>query len=180
MKNRTLSLGIDPGIANTGWSLCERDRNGAFTVVTGGVIRTDKRSSESQRLHKIFQQIIEVLVNNDPSLLVVENVYFNKNVSSALSTAGVASICLLAGEISNIATLSISPQQAKSAVTGSGSASKERVAKGVKQLTGKDFENSHINDSVAIAIAGILRSRSISLRIPKTRCVMGGVKHDYT
>ena len=170
MKNMTLSLGIDPGIANTGWSICERDRSGAFNVVTGGVIRTDKRSSESQRLHHIFKQITEVLVNNNPSLVVVENVYFNRNVSSALSTACVAGVCLLAGEMSNIATLSVSPQQAKSAVTGNGSASKERVAKGVRQLIGKDFENSHINDSVAIAIAGILRTRS-TLRIPKTRKV---------
>lgn len=163
-------IGVDPGIANTGWSVVERYQAKSFYVVTGGVIRTSHHLSEGQRLHQIYEDLTSIIKKHSPDLLTVENVYFNNNKTSALSTAGVASVCLLIGELAGIQSLSISPQQAKSAVTGSGSASKKQVQQGVCRLTGREFKNHHIADSVAIAAAGLLRSRSPAVRLPKLRC----------
>lgn len=162
MKYRTNSmrcLGIDPGLSNTGWAVVSRDRHGAFGIVDCGCITTDKKQSKPERVHQIYNHICEILQNLVPDLLAVERVFFNKNPSSCLSTAGVSYLCLLAAEQAGIRSLFFTPQQVKSAVGCSGSGSKSDVKLFVSQLTNTTIKNSHTADAAAAAIAGLLKMR---------------------
>lgn len=153
-------LGIDPGLSNTGFAVVVRNARGAFSILESGCIATDKNESEANRAKQIYQQIRDVIHQHTPDLIAVERVYFNRNPSSCLSTAGISYVCLLAAELSCVPSVWISPQTAKAAATGFGSASKESVRKFIYKLTGETLTNSHQADAAAVAIAGLLKARS--------------------
>ena len=87
----------------------------------------------------------------------MEQVFYNRNVSSAISTAGVVYVCLLAAEQVGIASDQITPQQAKASATERDRASKTDVARMVEKLTGARLENLHAVDAASIAIVGLLK-----------------------
>lgn len=162
MNDRTKSkraLGIDPGLANCGWAVVGRNRKGKFVLLESGTIQTGKEKPESARLLEIYQQISERIFTSSPNIVVVERVFFNENVTSCLTTSGVAALCLLAAEQAGIETQASTPQQVKSAVTGTGKASKEQVQRMVATLTGQELKNAHAADAAACAIAGLLSRR---------------------
>ena len=86
----------------------------------------------------------------------IESVFFNRNISSCISTASVIAIAELAAEQVSIPTLQIKPQLVKAAVTGTGNASKSAVKKMVNKLLGSNLRNGHEADAAAAAIAGLL------------------------
>ena len=88
--------------------------------------------------------------------MAVEKVYFNRNVSSAISTGGVIYICLLIAEQIGIPSVQVTPQQAKAAI-GNPKASKDEVKRVIQRLTGLKTGNAHTADAAAIAIAGLLK-----------------------
>lgn len=151
-------LGIDPGISNTGYALVGRTARGKFKVVDAGIVKTQKTDSDGARLVSIYDVVYDLLVDESPNLLAVEQVFYNRNVSSCISTAGVVAICLLAAEQIGIASEQVTPQQAKASATGRGTASKEDVARMVHRLTGAKLDNSHTADAVSVALAGLLKS----------------------
>lgn len=154
-------LGIDPGLSNTGYAVVVRTVRGKFSLLESGCIATDKTETDAKRAKQIYERIQEIIHQQMPDLVAVERVYFNRNPSSCLSTAGISYICLLAAELAGVPSLSISPQTAKAAATGFGSASKESVKKFVSKLTGETLTNSHQADAAAVAIAGLLKARSV-------------------
>ena len=160
-------LGIDPGIGNTGWAIVGRTARGKFSVLDAGVITTPKTESEAKRVLLIYDEVSELLIENPPNLLAVEQVFYNRNISSCITTAGVVYICLLAAEQIGIECEQITPQQAKAAATGRGTASKKDVAHMVHRLTGAKLANTHTADAAAVAIAGLLQPpHSIALSLP--------------
>ena len=149
-------FGIDPGINNTGWSIVGRTARGKLSVLDAGIITTPKTDSEATRALSIYREVSDLLASTMPNLVAVEQVFFNRNVSSAISTGGVVYICLLAAEQIGIESLQVTPQQAKAAATGRGTASKKDVAHMVQKLTGARLANTHTADAAAVAIAGLL------------------------
>lgn len=154
-------LGIDPGLSHTGYAIVVRNARGAFSILESGCLATDKKETDAKRARQIYEQIQEILHQHTPDLVAVERVYFNRNPSSCLSTAGISYICLLAAEQAGIASVQISPQTAKAAATGFGSASKESVRRFIAKLTDETLTNSHQADAAAVAIAGLLKARSV-------------------
>lgn len=150
-------LGVDPGIASTGWCIVNRTAGGKLKVVDAGLIRSSKTEPEPKRIAKIYDKVYDLLADELPNLLAVEQVFYNRNVSSAMSTAGVVYVCLLAAEHTGIESEQITPQMAKASATGRSTASKADVAKFVYKLTGEHLENQHTADAAAVAIAGILK-----------------------
>lgn len=65
-------LGIDPGLANTGFAIVSRTVRGKFSVVDAGIIRTSKADSEAERALVIYQEVSELLRPHMPNLLAVE------------------------------------------------------------------------------------------------------------
>lgn len=149
-------LGIDPGIANTGWALVEKTTQG-YNLSDSGVITTVLRTSLGDRLSQHFVKLHEILEIYQPAMVSIEAVYFNKNISSCISTASVIGIVELASEQADIPTLQINPQFLKAAVTGSSFASKLLVKRNVNRLMGSDIRNGHESDACAAAIAGLLK-----------------------
>ena len=154
-KNQ-LCLGIDPGIASTGWGIVKRTATG-YRLTDSGVITTASTATLGKRLDQQFVHLHEILKAYTPDMVSIESVFFNRNISSCISTASVIAIAELASEQVGIPALQIKPQAVKSAVTGTGSASKSAVKRMVNKLLAADIRNGHEADAAAAAIAGLLK-----------------------
>lgn len=167
MKYQTRSercLGIDPGLANCGWAVVGRNASGKYRLLDHGCIETTVDSTESERALSIYQKISEVIGAHMPNMVAIERVFFNKNVSSAITTGGVVFLCLLAAEQAGIESLQVKPQSAKAAI-GFATADKSRVQQMVSKLTGVSVKNVHAADAAAVAIAGLLRGKRIDSKV---------------
>lgn len=158
--NMKVCLGIDPGLSNTGWAIVSRKRHGAFEIMDCGCIRTSKKESEPTRIHKIYNDIRDVLHTYQLDLLAVERVFFNQNPISCLSTAGVSYMCQLAAEQEGMPSMTFTPQQVKMACGCGHRASKRNVKVFVSKLTKTTITNTHVADATACAIAGLLKMRT--------------------
>ena len=151
-----LALGLDPGIGNTGYALVQRLPS-RYQLLHSGVIFTSPRAPLGYRLNIHYATIRELLTEFSPDLVSIESVFFNKNISSCISTASVIAIAELAGVQASLPTLQILPKAVKSAVTGTGTASKTAVKQMVNKLLAVDITSDHEADAAAAAIAGLLR-----------------------
>ena len=149
-------LGIDPGIGNTGWSVVKHAA-GKYQSVDSGVILTRAHAKIGKRLDTHYTMIRQHLTEHSPDLVSIEAIFFNRNVSSCISTASVIAIVELAAQQAGMPTLQIKPQTVKAAVTGNGSACKAAVMKYVNRLLNTDIKRDHEADASAAAIAGLLQ-----------------------
>ena len=152
-------MGIDPGIGNTGYVIVQRLPS-RYDLLHSGVIHAPTCSVLGERLDMHYKVIRELLTEHSPNLVCIESVYFNRNITSCLSTASVIATCELASVLSGISALQIKPQNAKRAVTGKGTASKQQVKKMVNRLLRCNITSDHTTDAAAIAIAGLLKQRN--------------------
>lgn len=159
--NAVRCLGIDPGLANTGWAVISRKKSGGFQHLASGVIRTESSACEAVRYATIYNAVNALIGEHTPDVLSIESVYFNKNVSSCLSTASVIGVVLLSAELSQLPSIQVRPQSVKAAVCGVGRASKAQVQKMVAKLLGVEIRNAHASDAAAVAMAGLLQSASV-------------------
>lgn len=128
-----------------------------YRLVASGVITTASTTPLGNRLDQHFVRLHEILKTHTPDLVSIESVFFNRNISSCISTASVIAIAELASEQAGIPALQINPQKLKTAVTGSGTASKHAVKKMLNKITGATLTNGHEADAAAAAIAGLLQ-----------------------
>ena len=157
-------LGIDPGLAHTGWSVVRRKKSGGFQHLASGVISTEASACDAVRYATIYNAVNALIAEHTPDVLSIERVYFNKNVSSCLSTASVIGVIRLSAELARMPSIQVRPQAVKAAVTGGGRASKAQVQKMVAKLLGVDIQNAHAADAAAVAMAGLLH-KNISVGI---------------
>lgn len=155
-------LGIDPGLAHTGWGIVDFSNN-RYHLVSYGVIETDSHSLHGQRLLLLYNKLIAVIDEYKPKEAGMETLYFARNTSSAMGVAearGVATLCLY----QNCITLGeYTPNQIKQSVTGTATANKELVERYVKILLGvqNPIKPDHASDAIAGAITHINSFRFI-------------------
>ena len=155
---RTL-IGIDPGLAATGWGVVRFDGS-RFSHVAHGVVRTDPDESLAARLLVIHTAVKKLLARYGPSEAGVEELYFSKNTSSAMQVAHARGVVLLALGQKGIPVGVYSPQHVKQAVIGRGRADKSQVQRlvgvvlGLEKIPGPD----HAADALAVAICHANRS----------------------
>lgn len=149
---RTL-IGIDPGLAATGWGVVRFDGS-RFFHVAHGVVKTDAQSSLSDRLLAIYSAIRKLLLKYGPSEAGVEELYFARNASSAMQVAHARGVVLLALGQRGIPVECYSPQHVKQAVIGRGRADKEQVQRLVSVVLGLEEipAPDHAADALAVAI----------------------------
>lgn len=146
-------LGIDPGLANTGFGVVDY-LNGKYRMVSYGVIETCAEMAHGERLLTIYSRLQAVIDEFRPTEACMEALFFAKNVTSAISVAeakGVVTLCLA----QNVIPLSeYKPNQIKKAVTGTASADKELVENFVKVLLNLEVvpQPDHAADALAGAI----------------------------
>lgn len=149
----TVILGIDPGLANTGWGVVERDGS-KLTCLAYGCITTGARDELAQRLLRIHDGVREAIIRYGPTECAVESVFFGSNAKSAFATGQARGVALLATADARLILGDYSPVQIKNAVVGSGVADKAQVQYMVRVMLGLDHEPKpdHAADALAAAI----------------------------
>jgi len=146
-------LGIDPGLAHTGWGVIERSGT-KLTCIAYGCVTTDASQPLEKRLLKIYQQITAVIDHFAPEALGIESVWFGENVSSAFATGQARGVALVSAAQADLKVGEYTPNQIKMAVVGVGHAEKEQIQYMVKQLLGLNQipHPDHAADALAAAI----------------------------
>ena len=128
-------LGIDPGTAITGFGIIEANNNKA-ELVTAGVIRTPTGQDLDFRLHTIHDELSQLINEYKPKQMAVEQLYFARNVTTAMSVSHARGVVLLAGRQAGLRPAEYTPLQVKQSITGYGRAEKAQVQEMVKKLLG--------------------------------------------
>lgn len=148
-----LALGIDPGLAATGYGVI-RVEAGRLVHLDHGVIRTRSSEDTGRRLLAIYRGIEELLRRFQPDRAGIESLYFTKNVTSAIPVAQARGVVLLALAQNGVPAEEYTPQQIKQAVVGNGQADKEQVMQMVRVVLGMSSvpRPDHAADALAAAI----------------------------
>jgi crossover junction endodeoxyribonuclease RuvC len=146
-------LGIDPGLANTGYGVVER-RGGRLLALDGGVIATHAEQALERRLAEIHAAVDALLEEHEPGAVALEQLYFGQNVRTAFAVGQARGVVLLAAGQRGLPCASYTPQQVKGAVCGSGRAQKDQVARMVQALLGltEQPRPDHAADALAVAV----------------------------
>lgn len=150
-------LGIDPGIADTGFGLIEKDERGNFKCLDYGSIQTKAGLEMSDRLNSLNKELEKIIKKYRPDLIAVEQLFFCKNVKTALVVGQARGVILLSAKQSGVKTVEFTPLQIKQAVSSYGKASKMQVQKMVKILLDlKEIPKpDDAADALAVAICAI-------------------------
>ncbi len=146
-------LGIDPGYATTGWGVVQS--NGQLNrPVSFGVINTKASMADNERIHFIAKSIGEIALAQEVTVCSMEDIFFTKNVSSAIHVAKVIGAAIHQLSLLSIEVKLFSPMTIKSSVTGYGGADKRQVQEMVRLLLG--FQTIPKPDHSADALAAAL------------------------
>jgi crossover junction endodeoxyribonuclease RuvC len=164
-------LGIDPGLANTGWGVIEHS-GPRSRCVAYGCVTTRANEELAQRLSAIHDGIASVIERYSPEECAVESVFFGSNAKSAFATGQARGVALLATAASRIDLAEYSPVQIKSVVTGSGTADKKQMQYMVRALLNLDHEPKpdHCADALAVAICHAAMRGHAALERGSRRC----------
>lgn len=146
-------LGIDPGLANTGWGVIELV-GPQMRCIAYGCITTPSGDATPARLKVIHDEVARVVDRYSPDECSVESVFFGTNAKSAFATGQARGAALLATAGAALEVGEYSPVQIKSVVVGSGTADKRQVQYMVQTLLGLDHEPhpDHAADALASAL----------------------------
>lgn len=146
-------MGIDPGTANLGFGVV-RIEGGHMVALDGGVVETSSAEPLERRLSEIHTALSRLLEWHQPVALAIEDLYFGKNVGSAMKVGQASGVSMLAAAQADIPCFSYTPQAIKAAVCGSGNAAKRQVQKMVATLLGLSEvpRPDHAADALAVAI----------------------------
>jgi crossover junction endodeoxyribonuclease RuvC len=158
-------LGIDPGIAHTGYGFIKVDHS-TLSVLDFGSIRTESKEESAYRLKIIYDKLSQLVSQHQPDLFVLEDVFFSKNVSSAFAVGETRGITKLVAANTNRQVYSYPPAQVKQAVVGYGKASKRQVQEMVKILLKLNEipQPDHAADALALAICHARSHKVLQLR----------------
>jgi crossover junction endodeoxyribonuclease RuvC len=127
-------LGIDPGIADTGYGIIKVYSNNKIECLDYGSIVTQPKQNLEIRLLFLYQELNKIIEKYKPDLIGVEELFFNKNTATALIVAQARGVILLSAMLAKIDIVHYTPGQVKQAVSAFGQAQKGQVQKMVKLL----------------------------------------------
>lgn len=173
-------LGIDPGLATTGYSILKfeentkkteswenivkSNKNTQFELIDYGCLVTDKNVVEGLRLKKLYQDMLRIIDKYSPDILTIERLFFFRNAKTIISVGQARGVIIMAAAESKISVLEYAPLEIKANVVGYGRAKKKEVQKSVKEFlkcgklklraNEKIKDGHHLDDAVdAIAVA---------------------------
>jgi crossover junction endodeoxyribonuclease RuvC len=150
----TLIVGIDPGLASLGYGVIALGQGGLLKHICHGCISTSPADPSELRLQQIYSAIQEVLALYKPHYGGIEDLYFFRNVTSALPVAEARGIIKLAFYQACVPLAEFTPNAIKKAVTGTARADKNQVQEMVRILLGLGElpKPDHAADALAAAI----------------------------
>ena len=149
-------IGFDPGLSHTGYAVLNKEGNN-INLVQCGLISPKRNKSLSERLFSIFSETNKLLEDFNPNLVVIENVFYGKNVQSAIKLGQAKASIMLSSEKYNIDMVDYTPREIKQSIVGNGAASKEQVEFMVKKIFKLDdtmLKRNDISDAIAVAWCG--------------------------
>lgn len=164
-------LGVDPGLAHTGWGVVET-RGSACRARAYGCVTTEAGEPIDVRLGRICRTLAQVIEKYGPTELSIESVYFGENTKSAIATAQARGAAIVACSSAGLSVGEYTPMQIKQAVVGTGAADKRQVAYMVRNVLALDHEPKpdHAADALAAAVchANVSRTKYLgeARRIP--------------
>ncbi|MFN8497544.1 MAG: crossover junction endodeoxyribonuclease RuvC [Anaerolineae bacterium] len=153
-------MGVDPGTAICGWGMIDSDGDNA-TLVDYGAVTTEAGTPLAQRLHTVYWQLDELIRRYKPDALAVEQLFFSKNVTTALAVGHARGVVLLAAANEGVAIHEYRPMEVKQAIVGYGKATKDQMQQMVRMILGLDDipRPDDAADALAIALCHAQSSR---------------------
>lgn len=149
-------LGIDPGIADTGYGIITSENNKIIPIVYGSIV-TNKKLSLANRLKQLEQELKNIITKYKPSIIGVEQLFFCNNAKTIISVGQARGVVILTAAKNNLEIKEFTPLQVKQGVTGYGKADKKQIQQMVKTILGlKQIPKpDDAADALAIAICAI-------------------------
>jgi len=145
-------IGIDPGLSCTGFGVVESSNNN-LEVIDFGIIKTNSKDSLSKRLKTIYCDVKEVIERYKPSIMSIEDIFYGKNVKSALLLGHARSVPMVVSANYNMPLYEFSSRRIKQSITGNGNATKEQVQFMVQKILLMDELPKPLDASDALAAA---------------------------
>lgn len=166
-------IGIDPGTATTGYGIIKtgnlnrKNRNKNLKVLDYGCIITKPEIPQAERLKKLNNELNKIIKKHKPAVLAVENVYFFKNLKTAIPVSQAKGVILLTAAKNKIPVYEFTPLQMKMAITGYGKAEKKQVQKMLQTLLKLDDlpKKDDAADALGIALCYIISSQRKILEV---------------
>jgi crossover junction endodeoxyribonuclease RuvC len=158
-------LGVDPGLATTGYGVVVREGGGAVALLECGVVRTSPAAALPRRLRDIFEGLGEVMTRHAVDAVAVEGLFYARNVRTTTVLGHARGAILLVAALRELPVFEYAPAEIKNAITGTGRATKEQVQFMVQRLLRLRTPPSPADaaDGVAVALchcsAGVIAAR---------------------
>lgn len=146
-------LGIDPGTASIGFGVIEY-KNKKTSLKEYGCLKTSPADTTAIRLRELYQKLCALVKKHKPALMAVEDIFFFKNLKTAIKVSQARGVILLCGAMHHISVAEFTPLQVKQAVAGYGRAEKAQVQKMVKTILalGEMPKPDDAADALAVAL----------------------------
>ena len=156
-----LVMGIDPGIAITGYGFVRELPDGSIELVTYGVLRTPAKVELPARLQQVYKGVRELVEQYMPDSGAIEKLLFGKNVTTAMAVGQARGVAILAMADCGLSVAEYTPASIKQAVAGYGNASKPQVQDMVRLLLelAEIPKPDDAADALAIAITHLHSAR---------------------
>lgn len=160
-----LVIGIDPGTATTGYGLVREAEDGSLVVEDFGAILTPAGAPMAERLLHLHRKLKEIIRLHQPQSGAVEKLFFQRNVTNALTVGQARGVALLALAEAGLPVGEYTPMEVKQAVVGYGGADKNQVQQMVRALLGlaETPRPDDAADALAVAICHLHSARMQSL-----------------
>jgi len=163
-------LGLDPGTATTGFGIIKIE-NRNFSVITYGLIETDKNHTSGKRLSDIYKRLSEIIRTHNPNVISIEKIFFATNAKTAISVGQAQGVMMLCAEKHKTQIFEYAPGTIKKQISGSGKSDKLMMQTAVRKILGPKikkrkgnkthFDNSA--DALAIALCHAISSGQIKV-----------------
>ena len=167
-------LGIDPGLANTGWAVLDvrsqmsdlskkEENNSEFKLIECGCLKTKITDSSANRLNKIYEELEGLIKKYKVEAMAIETLFFAKNAKSAIKVAEAIGVIKVCGERNKIEVMGFTPLQVKMALVGYGKAEKEQVEIMVRNFLNleENISPSHASDAVAVGLTYLFTNKDL-------------------
>lgn len=161
-----LVIGIDPGTASTGYGFVRQTPSGGLEAVEFGVVKTTAETKMPDRLKQLYSELSALLALHQPESGAVEKLFFQRNVSTAISVGQARGVAILALAQAGVPIGEYAPREIKQAITGYGGADKRQMQQMVCMLLEMEVppHPDDAADALAVAICH-LHSRGMHQRI---------------
>ena len=148
-----ITLGIDPGTASLGYGLVREHDDGALEALGHGVIRTKAGLPMPQRLGQIHRELLALIKQYRPDRAAVEELFFARNVTTALTVAQARGVVLLTLDMADLTIAEYKPNMIKQSVCSDGGADKAQIKQMVSVWLELDAPPSPDDAADALAVA---------------------------